>query len=93
MFRDTGASFRYAGDAAAFKTEAKVEAMDGQEVTAELDFMRSTWRRLQVTGTLTTPLEGWATTTATYRHTANTGQLLFRTLSLLFSCMQWPRFS
>ncbi|KAK7094147.1 hypothetical protein V1264_007812 [Littorina saxatilis] len=71
-YNDVGASFQHIGElSSSFNSEAKVEFTDGQEVTGKLDFMRATWRRLEVTTQLSTPFEDWTQTQAEYRHTAD----------------------
>lgn len=80
---DVGASFQHIGElSSSFNSEAKVEFTDGQEVTGKLDFMRATWRRLEVTAQLSTPFEDWTQTQAEYRHTADNG----KGLSVGFYC-------
>ncbi|XP_076472801.1 uncharacterized protein LOC143302134 isoform X1 [Babylonia areolata] len=71
-YSDVGASFQHIGElSSTFNTEAKVEYTDGQEVAGKLDFMRASWRRLEVTAELTTPFEDWTQTRAEYRHNAD----------------------
>ncbi|KAL8574776.1 hypothetical protein ACOMHN_035319 [Nucella lapillus] len=71
-FRDVGGSFQHMGEVgSAFSSEAKVQYTDGQELTGKLDFVRASWRRLEVTAELTTPFQDWTQTRTEYRHNAD----------------------
>ncbi|KAL8597069.1 hypothetical protein ACOMHN_057558 [Nucella lapillus] len=72
-YRDVGASVHHVrGEVSGVvSTEGTVQYRDGEEVSGKLDLLLTTWRRLQVTAQLTTPLEDWTHTRVEYRHQAD----------------------
>ena len=73
--RNLEASFQHVGDlSSSFKSEARAGYENGEEISAKVDMMRASWRRLEFSASLNTPFENFENTMAEYKHSASGGE-------------------
>ncbi|KAK7501815.1 hypothetical protein BaRGS_00006901, partial [Batillaria attramentaria] len=67
-FRKVGANFKHSGNVENFKSEGLITYMDGQEISAQLNFFNYLMRRIEVSAELKTPFQQWEMTRMSYKH-------------------------
>merc|ERR550534_1417033 len=73
-FRDLKMSFNHMGNMETFRSNGKVNYMDGKEISASLDVQRM---GQNINAEVKTPFEGYESTTFSHNHNINNAQAVF----------------